>query len=70
MPPRMFELVEGGSAKFWEIRPQGASFTTRFGKIGTKGQTSQKDFSSEASASVEAAKLVAEKMKKGYVEKS
>ncbi|MBL8923640.1 MAG: WGR domain-containing protein [Myxococcaceae bacterium] len=66
---RYFEFVEGSSSKFWEIRVEGSSFFTRYGKIGTEGQVTQKDYDSEDKAKAEAAKLVAEKTKKGYVEK-
>ena len=66
---RYFEFVEGSSAKFWEIRVEGSSFFTRYGKIGTDGQVTQKDYDSDAKAQAEAAKLVAEKTKKGYAEK-
>ncbi len=66
---RYFEFIEGSSAKFWEIRVEGSTFFTRYGKIGTDGQVTQKDYDSEAKAQAEAAKLVAEKTKKGYAEK-
>jgi DNA ligase 1 len=66
---RYFEFTDGSSAKFWEVKVDGASFTTRYGKIGTEGQMTQKDFDSPAKAQAEADKLVAEKTKKGYVEK-
>lgn len=66
---RYFEFVEGSSSKFWEVRVEGTSFFTRYGKIGTEGQVTQKDYDSEDKAKAEAAKLVAEKTKKGYVEK-
>jgi uncharacterized protein (TIGR02996 family) len=64
----MFEFREEKSAKFWSIELQGKSFTVRFGKIGTTGQTQTKKFADEASAKKEYDKLVAEKVKKGYVE--
>jgi predicted DNA-binding WGR domain protein len=66
---RCFEFVEGGSGKFWEIALDGTSFTTRYGKIGTDGQQSLKQYDSESKAQSEYQKLVAEKVKKGYVEK-
>ncbi len=66
---RYFEFIEGSSSKFWEIRVEGSSFFTRYGKIGTDGQMTQKDFDSDSKAEAEAAKLVAEKTKKGYSEK-
>lgn len=66
---RYFEFVEGTSSKFWEIRVEGNQFFTRYGKIGTDGQMTQKDWDSNDKAQAEASKLVAEKTKKGYVEK-
>ncbi len=66
---RTFELVEGTSSKFWEITLAGSAFTTRYGKIGTNGQSTTKDFGTEESARREHDKLVLEKTKKGYVEK-
>jgi DNA ligase-1 len=66
---RYFELVEGNSSKFWEVRIEGALLTTRYGRIGTSGQSSTKSFASDVLARKEHDKLVAEKCKKGYVEK-
>ena len=67
---RYFELVEGTSSKFWEVKLDGESVTTRYGKIGTAGQTTEKALDSKAGAFKEYDKLVAEKVKKGYVEKA
>src|SRR5437899_533125 len=61
-----YEFVEGTSSKFWEITLDGASFTTTYGKIGTAGQSTTKDWPDEAAARKEHDKLVAEKTKKGY----
>lgn len=66
---RYFEFVEGTSSKFWEIRVEGSTFFTRYGKIGTDGQTTQKDYDSEEKAQAEAEKLISEKTRKGYEEK-
>lgn len=66
---RYFEFVEGTSSKFWEIRVEGNQFFTRYGKIGTDGQMTQKDWDSNDRAQAEANKLIAEKTKKGYLEK-
>ncbi len=66
---RHFEFVEGSSSKFWEISLDGTSFSTKFGRIGTSGQESLKEWDSEEKAKKEYDKLVAEKVKKGYVEK-
>ena len=66
---RHFEFVEGSSSKFWEIAMDGTAFTTRYGRIGTPGQETVKDWGSADKAKKEYDKLVAEKVKKGYVEK-
>jgi uncharacterized protein (TIGR02996 family) len=61
-----FEFKGGGSNKFWEITLADKAFTTRFGKIGTDGQTSAKSYKNAGEARAEYDKLVAEKTKKGY----
>jgi predicted DNA-binding WGR domain protein len=66
---RYFEFVEGSSAKFWEIKLEGTSYTTRYGKIGTDGQVSMKEYDTEEKAEREYEKIIAEKTKKGYEEK-
>jgi predicted DNA-binding WGR domain protein len=59
--------TEDGAAKFWEITVDGASFTVKFGKIGTAGQAKTKTLASAGAAEAEAAKLIREKTGKGYV---
>ena len=66
---RHFEFVGGSSRKFWEISVSGNSFTVRFGRIGTPGQSQTKALADEARAKREADSLIAEKIKKGYLEK-
>lgn len=66
--PRYFEFKDDKSSKFWEIELHGSSYTVRFGKIGTQGQTQVKDFATDAVAKKEYDKLVDEKTKKGYIE--
>src|SRR5205823_9312706 len=66
---RHFEFIGGSSRKFWEISASDNSFTVRFGRIGTSGQSQTKTFADEAKANLEAEKLIAEKVKKGYTEK-
>src|SRR5678816_2753004 len=61
-----YELSEGTSNKFWEINLAAKSFTTKFGKIGANGQTTIKEFGSDAEAKTAYDKIVAEKVKKGY----
>ncbi len=66
---RHFEFIAGSSRKFWEIALSANSFTVRFGRIGTAGQSQTKTFADEAKAKREAESLIAEKVKKGYLEK-
>jgi predicted DNA-binding WGR domain protein len=70
LPAREFQLVEGKSAKFWAVEQQGSSYTVRFGKIGTAGQTQTKELRSPADARRACQKLIAEKLAKGYTEKA
>jgi predicted DNA-binding WGR domain protein len=66
---RHFEFVGGSSRKFWEVSVSGNSFTVRFGRVGTTGQSQTKSFADEAKAKHEADHLISEKLRKGYVEK-
>ncbi|WP_394620702.1 DUF4132 domain-containing protein [Lentzea sp. JNUCC 0626] len=61
-----WELVSGGTAKFWEVTQSANSVTVRFGRLGAAGQTQTKELASESAATAHVAKLVAEKEKKGY----
>ena len=63
-----YEFREGTSRKFWEIALEGASFTLRWGRIGTQGQSQVKTFAGDAKAQAEHDKLVREKLAKGYRE--
>ncbi|MES2950990.1 MAG: AAA domain-containing protein [Pseudomonadota bacterium] len=65
---KRYEFIEGDSSKFWEIGQSACEMTVRYGRIHTKGQTLSKTFSDEARAAREVQKLIAEKVKKGYVE--
>jgi DNA ligase-1 len=65
---RRFELVEGSASKFWEVARDRCSVTVRFGRIGTRGQAQTKDFATDEAASRHAAKLIDEKVAKGYRE--
>ncbi|WP_294953363.1 DUF6138 family protein [uncultured Gilliamella sp.] len=64
------EFKDTLSNKFWCITQQDESLTIVFGKIGTKGQTQVKTFSSPYDAEKEANKLIKSKIKKGYEEKA
>ena len=63
-----FEFNDGKSNKFWEITVEGDSFTVRYGRMGTDGQTSTKTYADADKARTEADKLIAKKTKKGYKE--
>jgi DNA ligase 1 len=67
--PRYFEYVDEKSSKFWEITWGGCDVTTRWGRIGSDGQSKTKTFAHEAAATAAAEKLVEEKTGDGYVEK-
>jgi predicted DNA-binding WGR domain protein/uncharacterized protein YwqG len=59
---------DGTSHKFWSISTAGKSFTVTFGRVGTSGQTQTKKLASDAACEKAASALVAEKLKKGYVD--
>jgi len=59
--------TEGNHSKFWEGTVSGNSLTVRFGRIGTQGQTKVKEFDDPAAARAELAKLIKEKLAKGYI---
>ncbi|GAA3458187.1 DUF4132 domain-containing protein [Saccharothrix longispora] len=65
---RRWELVEGGSAKFWEVDRNGTAVTVRYGRLGAEGQAKEKSFDTGDAAEAHVAKLVREKEKKGYRE--
>jgi predicted DNA-binding WGR domain protein len=65
---RRFEFVSGSSAKFWQVGVNGADVAICFGRIGTAGQTQTKTLANAAAADKQAAKLVEQKLGKGYVE--
>lgn len=57
------------SSKFWQVDQQSKTLIIVFGKIGTNGQTTHKEYATEADAKKEMDKLIQSKTKKGYVEK-
>jgi DNA ligase-1 len=68
VPARRFEFNEGTSNKFWEVSVSGSEMTTRWGRIGSAGQSKTKSFASAEAARAAADKLIAEKTKEGYRE--
>ena len=59
----------GPTAKYWEITLVGKKVIVRYGKIGTDGQLSPKEFESKEEAETFVAKKIKEKTKEGYIEK-
>jgi predicted DNA-binding WGR domain protein len=66
---RSFEFNDNKSSKFWTIEVSGNSYTVKYGKIGTNGQTASKEFDSDDACQKAADKVIKEKLGKGYVEK-
>jgi predicted DNA-binding WGR domain protein len=65
---RRWEFVGGKSEKFWEVGLDGTAVTSRYGRIGTNGQTTVKEFDSATKAESYLQRVIAEKEKKGYSE--
>src|SRR6185436_8834677 len=67
---RRFEFSEGTSNKFWEVSQSGNTMTTRWGRIGSTGQSKTKTFADETAARHAVELLVEEKTDEGYVERA
>ena len=65
---RHFIFQDEKSHKFWAVEQQGNELHICWGKVGTKGQNQVKSFADAAAAAKAELKLIAEKVKKGYVE--
>lgn len=68
MSVRRFEFKDSRSYKFWEIAVEGASYTVRYGKVGTDGVTQTKAFATPEKAAADADKKLTAKVRKGYAE--
>ena len=66
---RHFIYQDEKSHKFWAVEQQGNELHISWGKVGTQGQSQVKNFADVAAAEKAKLKLIAEKTKKGYVEK-
>jgi predicted DNA-binding WGR domain protein len=62
-----FEFKSGSSRKFWRIVKKDTKITTHYGKLGSLGQMTTKDYGSKVDQEYD--KLIQSKKKKGYVEK-
>lgn len=65
----LYENTTAGHNKFWSVSVSGKSMKTVYGKIGTKGSSSVKDFPTEQAAKYAAVKLMDQKKAKGYAYK-
>ena len=59
-------LVHDLEKKFWEIEVRGTEYYTRFGKLGSPGQTRVTDLGSATAAKSDAEKRAAQKRREGY----
>jgi predicted DNA-binding WGR domain protein len=70
--PRYFEYVNysEGASKFWEItlRSDGLGYQSRYGHIGTKGQSRLKVFTTPFACRQAYDKIIQQKLRKGYIE--
>ncbi|MEU5940444.1 DUF4132 domain-containing protein [Micromonospora sp. NPDC047548] len=65
---RRFDYTSGSAAKFWQVDRAGAIVTVEYGRIGMQGRSQVKEFGSDAEATAHVDRLIAEKLRKGYVE--
>lgn len=65
---RCFVNQKGNSNKFWNIEIDDQTQIVTFGKINTKGRKSVKVFNSSEECKTKSEKLIASKIKKGYIE--
>ncbi|WDB53515.1 WGR and DUF4132 domain-containing protein [Escherichia albertii] len=65
---KRFIYQDEKSHKFWAVEQQGNELHISWGKVGTNGQSQVKSFADAAAAEKAELKLVAEKVKKGYVD--
>jgi predicted DNA-binding WGR domain protein len=67
---REFHFKGGTSDKFWRVRVDGNSVEVQFGRTGTTGQRKAKPHPTAIAAQAAADRLIAEKLREGYVEAS
>lgn len=67
---RTLHFEQGASRKFWRAALKGVKLTVTYGRIGSAGQNNLKEFDTAERARREMEKLVAEKLRKGYVNAS
>ncbi|EHH6469903.1 WGR and DUF4132 domain-containing protein [Escherichia coli] len=67
---RHFIYQDEKSHKFWAVKQQGNELHISWGKVGTNGQSQVKSFADAVAAEKAELKLIAEKVKEGYVEQA
>ncbi|MEH2961598.1 WGR and DUF4132 domain-containing protein [Escherichia coli] len=67
---RHFIYQDEKSHKFWAVKQQGNELHISWGKVGTNGQSQVNSFADAVAAEKAELKLIAEKVKKGYVEQA
>jgi predicted DNA-binding WGR domain protein len=65
---RYFINQEGDANKFWNVEISQAGYTVTFGKMGSKGRETTKNLATTEVCATEVAKLIQEKLHKGYSE--
>ena len=65
---RRFIYQDAKSDKFWDIDFEGTTQTVVYGKTGTAGRETVKEFATAEECTKESEKLIAQKLKKGYTE--
>ena len=65
---RRFEFRDDKSEKLWEISARASTIELRWGRIDSRGQGKVKKLASSKAAQAEVSKLIADKVRKGYVE--
>lgn len=68
MSLRKFEFHDNKSSKFWDIEINGTKVSTRYGKVGSTGQTTEKKFDTAEKAQTHFDKMIGQKTSKGYDE--
>ena len=60
--------TDAKSNKFWRARTEGGTMYVNYGRVGSDGQTSVKEFGSDSAALAALDKQAASKRKKGYAD--
>jgi DNA ligase-1 len=65
---RRLERADNGAKVFWEIRVSGGGHTVHTGRSWASGTSQTRDFATAEEAALDAEKLVAERLREGFVE--